>query len=152
MNPSSTISSPCLSANRIRSLVVDIERLGVDASRISVEAEPPRTAAEVGGVDGASVSRPASRVAVAAATGVVVGILIALVVVGTADVPAAPTLLIAVLAGAILGGLAGLYSRLAVNNEVSDVDTGQLSFINVDTEGLNHDTRSEILALVGRSN
>ncbi len=90
--------------------------------------------------------------AIAAAAGVVVGILIALVIVGAADVPAAPTLLIAVLAGAILGGLAGLYSRLAVNNEVSDVDTGQRSFISVDTDGLNHDTRSEILALIGRRN
>lgn len=145
------LPSPCLPSNQIRELVVDIEHLGVDSSRLAVTADPARSTTETSRVDRRTVARPALRVGMGLVAGVLLGLAVGLVVVAVTDALTAPTLLGLAIGGALLGGLAGLYARLTMNTDVSDVDAGQGSRLVVDVEGLDEETVAAVRGLIERN-
>ncbi len=73
-----------------------------------------------------------------------IGLLIGSGVAAIAGTALAPTLIAAIVAAGLLGGLTGLYLRLPMNTEVTDVDTGTWSTVRVDIAGLDESDVNEI--------
>lgn len=134
-----------------RQLVVAAEQMGIETARIHVDADPAITTVETSRVDQKALGRPARRIAVAAAAGLVLGLVIGLIVVAVTDATAAQALLAFMIAGTVLGALAGLYSKLTMSTELADVDTGQRSTVRIDVDGLSSETADELSELMSRT-
>lgn len=128
-----------LSPERARGLVIDLERRGLDTNRITVDASPSTTAATTGRTDQRSVARPAVRVAGGLFAGALIGLVLGLIVGSMLETATGAIVLATAIGAAIVGGLVGLYSRLPMNTEVSDVDSGVTSTVRVDVSGLPED-------------
>lgn len=81
------------------------------------------------------------------AAGAAVGLLLGVIIVSLGDLPAG-TVLGTAIAGALLGGLFGLYRRLPVNTDVVDVDAGRDSIVRVDVQGLDDDDLHQVEELI----
>ncbi len=102
-------------------------------------------------LDAEETTRLARRVVIGAAAGLVAGLVIAAVAMGLFEAAAGPTLASLSIAGSIIGGLVGLYSRLSMNTQLFDVDTGQESTVRVDVYGLDEDKAKALDNLLGHS-
>ncbi len=141
--------SPCLPPDRVRDLVVDLERHGLESSRIDVVVAPARSMEATSKVDQASFARPVGRAAIGLAVGAVAGaVLGGIIVYLSSDLPVG-TVLGAAIAGALLGALFGLYRRLPVNTDVVDVEAGRKSIVRVDVAGLDDEEVHEVEELIG---
>ena len=131
-------------------MVLGVERLGVDTNRIEVVADPAITTVETAKVDGRAMSRPARRVGIGATAGLLIGVAIAAAALTWFDAEVAPTLLSMGIACAVIGALVGLYSQLAMNAQLNDIDTGQESMVRVDVAGLDDETANAVDQLLCR--
>lgn len=139
--------SPCLPPERVRDLVLELEKHGLESSRIDVVVAPTRSVEATSQVDQASFARPVGRAALGLAIGAVVGLLLGLVIVSLGDLPVG-TVLGSTIAGGLLGALFGLYRRLPVNTDVVDVDAGRDSIVRVDVSGLDDDEVHQVEELI----
>jgi hypothetical protein len=146
--PAGLVRSRSLDPGRARDLLRAVEQLGVDSSLVTVMTAPARGQAEVGRVDQAALTRPARRVALGAVAGAVLAAILGLVAVAIGDFEPAPVLVLALLVGAILGGLWSLYGRLLANVEASDTDTGGPSVVEVAVETLDPATVDQVRRVV----
>ncbi len=144
-------SSPCLPPDQIRNLVVELEQMGIESSRIDVVADPATSVEATSKVDRETMARPAGRAAKGAVIGLVVGLVIGALLVTLADGLPNAILLATAIAGVALGALFGLYSRLPVTTDVVDVETGQDSYVRVDVSGMDDDTIADVERLVTSS-
>lgn len=136
MSTEQELLSPRLDPERARNLVLALERRGLDTNRIHVDALPPVSTASTSKVDRRAVTRPGQRVAVGMVAGAVAGVVIGLVAAAVFDTRTGATILAVAIGAALVGGLAGLYSRLAMSTELSDVDSGRTATVRVDVLGL----------------
>lgn len=144
MAPANELTSAPLTPDEARDLVLDLERTGVDTGRIHVDSAPPTNRATTGQVDQATVTRPALRAGLGLIAGALLGLLIGLAVAAIGDTALGPTLLATIVGAGLVGALTGLYVRLPVNTEVSDVATGTRSTVRVDIAGLAESDVSDI--------
>jgi hypothetical protein len=124
-----------------------IETLGIDSSRVSVDAKRDLTdqVAE-SNVDSATIQRPRNRAVTGAIVGAVVGAVVGVVVGMVFDaVPAGMALVLFIIPGVIIGALFGLYSRLPTNPEISDADAGGPVELIVDLSDLDDEERASAL-------
>lgn len=129
-------------------LDVAIERLGVDANRISVEGEPPRGMEEVGQVDRAVIGHQVRRALLGAVVGSLLLLALAVVVQLVWTVPPGAVIIPAVIIGAILGGLWSLYGGLPANPAIPDVNASEQATIRADRRGLDPEMSRRIDTLV----
>ncbi len=142
--------SPCLPPDRARDLVVELEKHGVESSRIDVVVAPARSMENTSRVDQTSFARPVSRAALGLVVGAVAGVLLGLIIVSLGDLPVG-TVLGSAIAGALLGALFGLYRRLPVNTDVVDVDAGSDSIVRVDVGDLDDHEVNEVEELISEA-
>ena len=144
MNAMDELTSPPLDPDRARSLVLSIERAGIDTERIHVDAEPPRSTEGTSQVDRKTLTRPGARVVTGLVAGALVGLVGGLIVSAFLDVSTAAVVVATTIGSAVIGALAGLYSRLPMSTELSDTDSGGSSTVRVDISGL---SRSDVDAV-----
>jgi hypothetical protein len=136
MNRPDQHSSRPLGPDAAYDLVVELEHLGLETDRITLDTPLPISTARTGRVDQAALRRPLRRVAGGLMVGAVIGLIHGLVAVLLTDAGLAPSLAVGSMLGIVIGGLVGLYWRLPMSTEVSDVDTGGPSVVTVDLEDL----------------
>lgn len=139
MSTSQERTSASLNPDQARDLVIELERSGLDTSRIQVDAAPPISAEAIGRTDGRTVKRPGLRVAGGLIVGAAVGLVLGLIVGSMSDTATSAIVLALTIGAAIIGGLVGLYSRLSMSTELTDVDSGVTSTVRIDVSGLDHD-------------
>jgi hypothetical protein len=132
MNRPDQHSSRPLGPDAAYDLVVELEHLGLETDRITLDTPLPISTARTGRVDQAALRRVAGGLMV----GAVIGLIHGLVAVLLTDAGLAPSLAVGSMLGIVIGGLVGLYWRLPMSTEVSDVDTGGPSVVTVDLEDL----------------
>lgn len=130
-----------------RRAALGIEQLGIESSRVEVDAETPlRPMAAESKADAKAVERPrhnaAQGIAIGAVLGAVVGLLVGLLV---DAVPLGIAIPLFVVPGVALGGLFGVYSRLETNTELTDADEGGTVVLTVDLTALEADERSKAI-------
>jgi hypothetical protein len=103
-----------------------IESLGIDSSRVQVDARTDVTsAASEAHMDTAAIQRPTNRALQGAVVGAAIGAAVGVVVGLVSDaIPFVMALALFVIPGVILGALYGVYSRLPTNPEIIDADAG----------------------------
>ncbi len=144
-------TSACMPPDKIRDLVVELEQMGVDSSRIDVVAEPAQSVEATSRVDRETMARPAGRAGLGAGIGLVAGLVIGGLLVILIDTLPAGVILGAAIAGLLLGALFGMYSRLPVTTDVVDTDTGQNSYVRIDISDMDADEVRSVERLVDNS-
>jgi hypothetical protein len=125
-----------------------IERLGIDSSRVHVDAKADLTSHTAESrVDSASMQRPRHRAVVGAIVGGIVGAAIGLVLGLVMDViPTGAALALFTIPGVIIGALFGLYSRLETSSDISDTAAGGPVKLTVDLTALDGAEREAAVA------
>lgn len=143
--PASNVArSKPLAPGAAEGLDTRIERLGVDAERIAVEAEPARGMVEESRADQATIRRPVLRAATGALIGAALGLAVAFVAIATTSIPPAAAIMPAAIIGVLLGGLWSLYAGMPANSGIEDAYAGGTTTLAVDLDGMDPATARRV--------
>ncbi len=140
-----------LSADAAQRLDTEIELMGVDEDRITLDTEPARDMVEMGRVDANTVRRQVVRAAIGAVAGAVLGLIVALIVTAVTSVPGPAVAIAAVIIGALLGGLWSLYVGLPANPQIEDAYATGEARLAVDLDQLDPRTASRVEQAMDRA-
>jgi hypothetical protein len=151
MTIETTVQSEPLPGDTAHELMVEIEHLGIDTSQIAVHARRPVDSDLMSRADTVVVQRPARRVVYGTIYGAVVAGAMALIVATGWSIEAGELMLAAAIVGGALGGLFGLYSRLAMSPDIYDAGTGAPAVVEVSLRDLDRATADRVTELISHA-
>ncbi len=139
-----TVTSEELPPVEAHELIVELEHAGVPPRVITIDTTGERSTKQLVDADRRSIQRLVSRVSIGALVGLTAGLGIGLFTYLTTSESAAVSFVFPTIASTLLGSLYGLYSRLSLHRNISDLDMAEAARVSVDLHELDDHTAAVV--------